>query len=144
MWIATDRWSETARRRHRRALQIAIAILALLPIVAGAAGIVRGPAMFGATAPWPVQLDSQVRFLSGVLMAIGVGWWSCIPAIEAKTQRLRLLALVTFVGGLARLFSLAEAGVPTLGHRAGLAMELAVVPALVFWHWTIVRGALRK
>lgn len=117
-----------------RILQALIAVLALLPVSAGVAGIVGGPRFLGVEPPWPADLDSHLRFLSGVFLVVGLAWWSCIPRIAEKTGRLRLLALMTFAGGLARLWSVGLAGWPSAGHVAGLSMELVVVPALTLWH----------
>lgn len=119
--------------RQRRLLQATIAILALLPVFAGLAGVVMGPGFLGEKTP-PVDLSSHVRFLSGLFLAFGIAWYSCIPAIETKTERIRLLAMLTFSGGLARLYSLAVDGLPSAGHLLGLGMELVVAPCLVVWH----------
>jgi hypothetical protein len=125
--------------REVRAMQFAIAVLALLPIGAGLAGAVRGPALLGVEPGWPTDLDSHFRFLSAVFLVLGLAWWSCIPGLADKGPRLRLLAAATFVGGLARLASLALAGTPSAGHLVGLGMELVVVPLLVAWHFRIER-----
>jgi len=119
--------------RQRRMLQATIAILALLPVFAGLAGVLTGAGFLGVDAA-PVDLDSHVRFLSGLFLAFGIGWYSCIPAIEKKTERIRFLAILTFCGGMARLASLVIAGQPSAGHMLGLGMELLVVPCLVLWH----------
>ena len=128
----------------RRALQVFIAVAGCLPVFAGAAGVIAGPRFIGAAVPGPVDLDSHLRFLSGVFLIVGLAWWSCIPRIEAKGERLRLLALMTFAGGLARLGSLAVAGLPSAGHLVGLGMELVAVPLVVFWHARGVRLGWRS
>lgn len=119
--------------RRRRMLQATIAVLALLPVFAGLSGVITGAGFLG-VASGPVDLDSHVRFLSGLFLAFGIAWYTCIPAIEKKTERIRTLAVLTFCGGLARLLSLVVAGVPSAGHLIGLGMELLVVPCLVVWH----------
>ena len=129
---------------ERRALQSVISVLSLVPIGAGFGGIVFGPAFLGATPPWPTDLDSHLRFLSGVFLIVGLGWWSCVPGIEDKTGRLRLLALMTFAGGLSRLYSLSLVGLPSLGHRFGLGMELVVVPVLVLWQARIASAGRKN
>ena len=123
-----------ARPREVLFLQIVIAVLSLVPVATGIAGIVLGPRLLGATAPWPADLDSHFRFLSGVFLIVGLAWWSCVPRLAEKGPRLRLLALMTFAGGLARLTSLGLAGAPSVGHMAGLGMELVIVPLIVLWH----------
>lgn len=128
----------------RRGLQIVIVVAGFVPVLAGLAGILAGPRLAGVPAPWPVDLDSHFRFLSGVFLVVGLAWWSCVPVIESKGERLRLLAAMTFAGGLARLGSLLFAGVPSAGHLAGLGLELAAVPLVVFWQARIAARAVRK
>ena len=87
-------------RRERRWLQVAIILASLVPIAAGLAGIILGPGMIetGSTA----NLDSHFRYLSGVLLAIGLAFLSLVPRIETQTLRFQLLTLIVFIGGLAR------------------------------------------
>jgi len=115
----------------RRGLQIAVALLALVPIGAGLAGVLLGPSMVAATASVP--LDSHFRYLSGLLLAIGLGYWSCVPKIERNAGRFRLLTGLVFIGGLGRAISLETAGLPDVPMLFGLIMELAVTPALCLW-----------
>lgn len=125
----------------KRGLQTAVAVLACVPVLAGAMGVIEGPAFLKAALPWPADLDSHVRFLSGLFLAVGLAWWSTIPSIERKGDRFRLLALLIVAGGLARLVSLFHAGLPSAGHIAGLGMELVVVPLLVGWQASVARSA---
>jgi hypothetical protein len=118
---------------EKRALQTVVAVAALTPLLIGLTGVISGPDFLKLSYPWPADLDSHFRFYSGIFVAIGLGWYSCIPGIELKGPRFRMLAALTFAGGLARLFSLITVGLPSMGHRAGLAMELIVVPLLVLW-----------
>ena len=118
---------------ERRLLQYVIAILALVPISAGIAGVFLGPRFLGLEGSAPADLDSHLRFLSGFFLAAGLAYWSCIRDIERKTERFRLLALLTVAGGLARAYSISRAGWPSAGHVAGLGLELLVVPLLVIW-----------
>ncbi|MDQ4061653.1 MAG: DUF4345 domain-containing protein [Pseudomonadota bacterium] len=125
---------------ERRVLQASVAVLALIPIGAGAAGVLLGPAMVEAAGP-NVSADSHFRYLSGLLLAVGLGFWSTIPDIERKAARFRLLTLLVFIGGLARLMSLAQAGLPSTAMIAGLAMELVVTPLLCFWQQRVAAEA---
>ncbi len=122
-----------------RALQIVVAVLALIPTLSGAAGVLLGPDFLQLDPPWPADLDSHFRFLAGVFLAVGIGFYTTIPRIDAKAGRFRLLAALVFAGGLARLLSLFIAGPPSAGHLAGLVMELVVVPLLVLWQARIAR-----
>ena len=119
---------------ERRLLQLAVALGCLVPLFAGSVGILRGPEMLrGVGDHIPADLDSHFRYLSGLLLAVGLAFATCVPGIERKTARFRLLAFLVFVGGLGRLHSLASMGMPGTGHLFGLAMELAAVPLLVLW-----------
>jgi hypothetical protein len=119
---------------ERRLLQASVALGCAVPLVAGGAGMIEGPAFLsGIERGAPADLDSHFRYLSGLLLAIGLAFTTCIPGIERKTGRFRLLAFLVVVGGLGRLLSLASVGMPGKGEAFGLAMELVVVPLLVIW-----------
>ena len=120
------------RRPARLALQIAVAVFGLIPVGAGLAGVVLGTAMVD-PGPAPVPLDSHYRYLSGLLLAIGLAFWSTIPAIERRTGRFRLLTFVVFIGGLGRLYGVVTQGLPGPPMLGGLAMELVVTPLLCLW-----------
>ena len=128
-----------APARERRLLQVCVALLSLVPILAGLGGVLRGLDLFDAHAALSRSGESHVHYLSGLLLAIGLGFWSTVPRIEAQGPRFRLLAALVVVGGLARLYALALAGVPPAGMVGGLVMELAVTPALVLWRERLER-----
>ena len=118
-----------------------MALGCVVPFLAGGAGMVEGPVfLHGVGQPVPADLDSHFRYLSGLLFAIGLAFASCIPAIERKTSRFRLLSLLVFVGGLGRLLGLVSAAMPGTGHLFGLAMELGTVPLLVLWQARVARS----
>lgn len=116
---------------ERRLLQVAVGLSCLVPLLAGGIGVLRGAAFL--SAPPIVDLDSHVRYLSGLLLAIGVGFAISIPTIEQHGARMRTLGLLVVVGGLARLLSSYHDGLPSAGHQFGLVMELVIVPALLLW-----------
>lgn len=124
---------------ERRAFQVVVAVACLLPLIVGGQGIVYGPAKFGHLADVPRDLDSHFRYISGIFFATGLGFLSCIPAIETKGPRFRLLGGLIVVGGLSRLVSLIAVGVPSTGHVLGLGMETVVVPLLMLWQARIAR-----
>jgi len=124
-------------------LQAIVAVFGLLPIGAGAAGVVMGVTMVTPGAGNP-SLDSHFRYLSGLLLALGLGFWSTIPAIEKHTVRFRILTAIVFVGGLARLASLIFTGAPALPMIDGLVMELFVTPFLCWWQSRLACRALAE
>jgi hypothetical protein len=115
----------------RRLLQAAIALGGCVPVFAGLAGILQGAALTADhTSP---ALDSHLRYLSGLLLAIGLAFWSTIPRIETHRPRFLLLTLIVVTGGLARLYGLLTHPLPPAPMRAAAIMELLITPALCLW-----------
>lgn len=122
-----------------RALQTAVAVLAFVPIGAGLAGAVFGIGVFESTALLGQDAESTGRYLSGLLLAIGLAFWATVPRIQAQGVRFRLLTLLVFTGGLARLAGLLLVGIPSPVMLGGLAMELLVTPGLALWRERLER-----
>jgi hypothetical protein len=127
--------SKKPMKLSRRALQAAVAILGIVPVSAGLAGAALGPAMIGVNAP--VDLDSHYRYLSGLLLAIGLAFWAIIPSIERRTTEFRLLTFLVVTGGISRLVSLAAVGIPSPQMAAAFSTELVITPLLCLWQTAI-------
>ena len=128
---------------ERRLLQFSVALLAVVPVLAGLAGVLHGLELLDAQSSLSRDGDSHVHYLSGLLLAIGLGFWSTIPRIDTQGSRFRLLTALVLVGGLARLYGVALAGLPAAAMVGGLFLELAVTPALALWRERIERGSHR-
>ena len=116
-----------------RALQVAVSILALVPIGAGLAGAIFGIGVFEHSASLGTDAESTGRYLSGLLLAIGLAFWATVPRIQTQRTQFRLLTLIVLTGGVARLAGLFLIGIPSKAMLAGLVMELLVTPALALW-----------
>ncbi|WP_375392588.1 DUF4345 domain-containing protein [uncultured Sphingomonas sp.] len=127
---------------ERRALQLMVAIACLVPLTVGGLSILRGPGWIGHPPMIPRDLDSHFRYVSGIFFGLGLAFTTCVPGIERKGPRFRLLGAMVVCGGLARLVSLAAVGVPGRGMALGLAMELGVVPLLMLWQSRVERFSL--
>jgi Domain of unknown function (DUF4345) len=124
---------------ERRALQLLIVVAALVPVFGGGAGVMLGAQAFG---PWVgAAEDSHVRYLSGLLLAIGLAYWACVPTIERRGEVVRLLTLMVLLGGVARLAGTLVAGDPGPTMRWALVMELLVAPAIGLWQARVARAA---
>lgn len=128
---------------ERRLLQAAILLACLVPLLAGGAGMVLGQTFLARHAARLPDLDSHVRYLSGLLFAIGLAYLTCIAGIERKGARMGLLSALVVVGGLARLGGILAHGWPGPEHSLALGMELGVVPALWWWQRRIAARAER-
>ena len=125
-----------ASAAQTRALQGAVAIAGLVPVVAGAAGALDPALLDLAGRP---QAMTHAAYLSGLLLGIGVAFWSTIPGISRQSARFSLLAAIVVTGGLARLVAAIHLGVWTAGVVGPLAMELIVTPALWLWQRRLSR-----
>lgn len=112
-------------------LPAAIRLAALVPLLAGAAGALTGAGFLGE--PAGPATDSHLRYLSGLLLGLGLLALWCAADLARRGQVFQALAFVVAVGGLARLLGLALAGTPPLPHLLALGMELGVVPLLWLW-----------
>lgn len=121
-----------SRDRERRLLQRVVAVAGLVPVLAGLAGVLFG--MSGLTGDrLGVSADSHFRYLSGLLLGIGLLFWWSVPRVEEHGTLFRFLTLVVVLGGLARLLGLVLTGLPSLAMLGGLGMELVVTPLICLW-----------
>lgn len=129
---------------ERNAFRLAVALAGLVPVGAGAAGALLGANVF-ADAPFvrDLSLDSHTRYLSGLLLGIGLAFWGTLGHPEAYGARYRLLGAIVFLGGLSRAVGLME-GEPDLAMRLAFVMELAVTPAICFWQARLARRETSK
>ena len=134
--VETDLTLAPSPALERRALQIAVALAGLVPVGAGLWGVLGGleAAAFSGGA-----VATHLRYLSGLLLGIGLAFWAAVPAIERRGVQVRLLALIVLVGGLARLIGAVQGGVWGWAVVAPLVMELGVTPGLALWRERVER-----
>ena len=109
-------------------LPTAIRLAALVPILAGGGGAVFGAAFLGEAAG--PATASHLRYLSGLLLGLGLIAWWCAGALARRRRVFEALCAMVALGGLARLAGIVLEGAPPWPHVAALVMELGVVPVL--------------
>ena len=136
---------------QRLCLQFVMILACLIPIGAGLAGALLGNGMLthggagvgggvsGGISEAGISQDSQFRYLSGLLLAVGLCFLSLVPKIERAGAAMRLLTFIVFIGGLARLVGVISFGVPSRPMLGGLTMERAVTPLLCLWQMNLAR-----
>ena len=117
---------------ERRALQALLAVVAIVPVLAGSSGALLGVDILHIQNA-SISAESHFRYLSGLLLAIGLFYWSCVPRIEQHGERIKLLTTIVFIGGVARALDLYFNGIPSPVHIGALVIELAIAPAVMFW-----------
>jgi hypothetical protein len=120
-------------RLERRALQAAVVVAACVPVVGGLWGVLGGIDTVGVVAA------SHTRYLSGLLLGIGLAFWTCVPTLERRGPEVRVLSAIVVLGGVARLAgAITHTGfAPTVVWP--LVMELVVTPALAIWRERVER-----
>ena len=116
-------------RTERRLLQLLIAVGGFVPVGGGLAGALLGGAMLGGPRG-DADLDSHIRYLSGLLLGVGLANWAAIPTIERRTDRIRLLTLIVLLAGVIRLIGILFVAVPDVPMILTPGMELVVTPLI--------------
>ena len=118
---------------ERRLLQLVIVLAGFVPVLAGLWGAAGGLHLADAAG------GSQARYLSGLLIGIGLCFWGCVPTVERRGREIRMLALIVMIGGLARLAGLLATGETPVGAVLPLVMELGVTPLVALWRERVER-----
>ncbi|HXQ53304.1 MAG TPA: DUF4345 domain-containing protein [Stellaceae bacterium] len=126
--------------KERRALQVVVAVCSLVPIAAGAGGMLLGPAFLGNPVADSSDFDSHFRYLSGLLLGIGLAYALAVPGIVRQRKRFLLLGGIVVLGGFGRLLSMLTMGTPSPITIGALTMELLVTPVITLWQVRISRS----
>jgi Domain of unknown function (DUF4345) len=127
----------------KRALQVTVAILSLLPLTFGMLGLILGAGMYVPAEAVTPKLDSQFRFMAGWDVGLAfVGWW-LIANIERHATLFRIVCIAVFIGGLGRLAAWFLTGSPGVAFAVVTAVEL-LIPALIPWQAYVARVATQR
>jgi hypothetical protein len=130
--------------KSRRALQITSGVLALIPMATGMVGLLglRDPLYVRYGIVPNVVLDSNLRFLGGVWLGVGITLLSILARIEREGFVYRALWGMIFLGGLGRVASLLDAGPPPTPFFGVIALELLGAPLFVLWQRRVAADAV--
>jgi hypothetical protein len=124
----------------RKALQVLLALFGVVDIAIALAHIFVGPASSPGSIPVNATMDSEDRFYAVLFAAYGAAILWCVRDIERKSAVVYFLMATFFVGGLARLISIAAVGLPNTFFIALTIVEL-VLPLLLAWMMKRVKEA---
>ncbi len=123
-----------------RLLQGLTGVLALIPILTGAITMmgVHDPLYAALDLPGNPLLDSNLRFLGGVWLGLGLAAFWMVPRLHAQTVLFRVVWGAIFIGGLGRLLSMLVVGWPPAPLIAFTVLEIVGAPLFVGWHARVV------
>ena len=129
----------------RRALQIATALLALVPILTGIITMlgVSDPLYASSGVPALPVLDSNLRFFGGVWLGLGLALLWLVPRIETESVLFRVVWGGIFLGGIGRLLSMVMVDLPPLPFVGFTALEVIGAPLFVYWQHRVATAGRR-
>ena len=127
----------------RRLLQVVLAAMGGVATVAGASGMVRGPAEIGHPEPVPPSIDSEYRFYAVWYHVAGLALLAGAGAPEDSTTTVRLFSAGLFAAGCARVVSRRRLGPPRDFQTVLTALELVVPLLVVPWQARVASAASR-
>lgn len=128
---------------NKRPLQIVSALMGAVPVITGIVQLmgIHDPLYASLHLPENATLDSNMRFLAGVWLGLGLTSWWLVPRITEQTALFRSLWLMIFLGGIGRLVSMASVGLPLTPFIAFTALEVLGAPLFVYWQHRIVQNS---
>lgn len=124
----------------RKALQVLVTLCGITAIFISLLHIVLGPTAIPGSVPVNATMDSEDRFYASLLTAYGVALLWCVTGIEKKSMLVYFLAGAFFLGGLARLVSIALVGLPHPFFIAMTAIEMGLPVIVAFMQFQISRA----
>ena len=127
----------------KRLLQIATALLGLVPLLTGLITMlgVHDPLYSAAGIPALPVLDSNLRFFGGVWLGLGIAILWLVPRIETETVLFRAIWSAIFLGGVGRLLSIPLVGTPPIPFVGFTALELIGAPLFIYWQHSVAQAA---
>jgi len=102
--------------------------------------IILGPAAIPGSVPVNSIMDSEDRFYATLFFGFGAAMMWCALDISRRSAPMLVLMAVFFAGGVARLISIAQVGLPSPFFQLMTGLELLIPP--VCWLWR--RVALQR
>jgi hypothetical protein len=116
----------------RRALQVIVGVVACLFLFRfGLPGMIRGGAYVAGGAEVTSLLDSEVRFLSAVVVGAGIALALIVRDVDRHLRLVRIFAVASFLGGAARGVSMVLVGLPPLSARIAMGIEMLLPVAMI-------------
>ena len=116
----------------KRGLQVLLGVLSLIPLLVTSLGLLFGAGRFVPEEVITPNFDSHYRYITGYYLSLTLFAWWVIPNIERHVVPLRIVSAAIFTGGVGRLVSMLEVGLPSSVDIGFTALEL-LFPLLLIW-----------
>ena len=114
-------------------------VVAVIPVVAGAATVALGAdSVPDAGDPSP-SLESELRFYSVWWIGAGLFLMWLAPRVERRTLELRVFCALLFLAGLSRVFAALATDWPSRGQIILMVVELVLPIVFVVWQARVAR-----
>lgn len=125
----------------KKTLQVFLGLFGTTAILIASLHVVLGPSAIPGSVSVNATMDSEDRFYATLFAAYGVALLWCVKDVERKSMVVYFLAATFFVGGLARLVSVAAVGLPNTFFIAMTVLELLIPLFIAFMQSLIAKAA---
>ena len=125
----------------RKIFRVFLVILGFVPTVTGILSMmgIHDPLFADLNLPASALLDSELRFLGGVWLGLGITVLTTVNSFEKHFALYRILWGMIFLGGVGRLISMFIIGLPPVPFVGFTALEIIGAPIFVYWHSQLVK-----
>jgi len=136
-----------------KAFKIAVIVFAFIPFLTGIGDVILGVAVWEGIGVNLSEagfvdsvLDSQVRFMATIWFGYGLLLCICLRNLEKYKNILSGALMFTILGGIARVISITQVGMPESETGSGfiifaLVIEFLAVPLLMLWQHRLMKTA---
>ena len=121
----------------RKALRVLLALFGVTAIFISLLHLVLGPASIPGAIPVNATMDSEDRFYATLFLAFGTVLLWCIRHVERRANVVYFLMVTFFIGGLARLISMAIVGLPNNFFIVMTILELLLPLVYVYLQYRV-------
>ncbi len=122
----------------RRTLQITMLVVATIPLMVGIINFIFGAGRFVPTDQVTANLDNQLRFYAiWFTLVFFLTIW-CVRNLEIAGPVMRIMFITMALGGVARLYSMSQVGLPDPPMIVATVVEISVL-AFIPWHSMVMR-----
>lgn len=118
-------------------------VLGLLTVVLAGNSLITGihnPLYGSMPIPELPNLDSNLRFMGGMGLGLGLILLWIVPTIERQTVLFRAVWICAFLGGIGRIISIFAVGPAAPAVTAFTIIEVIAVPFFLYWQSTVARS----